>query len=998
MRTTARCTRAVLAAAILIAAGRRASAQTKPCGIPGKDGPGGVLSGVVNTYYPGATANLAVNATSVSLGASSGAGAGITPGDLVLIIQIQDATIRTNNNSSYGANNGTGSGATNWNTSGNYEYVVATNTVGTGGGTLTFRGGGSTGGLVNAYAAANYSGAAGQKRYEAIRVPQYSSATFGSGLTALAWDGNVGGVLAVDVAGTLTLGGTVSVSGKGFRGGGGRQLAGGSGTSTDYRTLSTNNANASKGEGVAGTPRYVYDGVSLVNTTVEGYASGSYARGAPGNAGGGGTDADPAANDQNTGGGGGGNAGAGGTGGNSWSSNLAVGGKGGAATPASANRIFMGGGGGAGTTNNGTGSGGAGLASSGAAGGGIVIVRAGVVSGSGAIDADGLSASSTVQNDGSGGGGAGGTVIVYAASGSLAGLSVSAQGGDGGSNSGGGANHGPGGGGGGGLVAVNGAASISVSGGASGTTADGTAYGSTSGSSGIAITSLATASIDGANVPSACVPQLTATKVAVAPTTVAAGGTATYTITVSNASGRDTARSLNIIDSLPAGMKFAAVSSFTTSGGTTATGSLTPTAGDSIVVDGTLSIPGGGSASLTFTVSISGRATPGTRDNSAWANYLDPARTVITATTSAGYLGSSSTGENVTITGVPDLTITKTHSGTFIAGKTGSWTLTVTNSGTAASGAAPVTSVKDTLPAGLTYNAASGTGWTCAAAGQVVTCTRGVALAVGASATAITVTANVTPAAVPGVTNRAWVSGSTEPAVNADNNSATDATSVASVAVAVTPDAATTTKLPSNGTTYSQTFAVANNGSASDVFTLLASVAPAGRTTVVSVNGVAGATTTLTIGAGATTNVNVVYQVADTATAGVVDTVRLRATSQTDASTTDPGDLRVTVIRAGLSMTKTLYRDDRTTVIGPTDSAAPGEYVQYKVTVTGSGAADATTVHVVDTLPSEVQYDSAGGDTTGWTFGVSGQTITADLAGTLSTGASRYFWLRVKLK
>jgi uncharacterized repeat protein (TIGR01451 family) len=161
---------------------------------------------------------------------------------------------------------------------------------------------------------------------------------------------------------------------------------------------------------------------------------------------------------------------------------------------------------------------------------------------------------------------------------------------------------------------------------------------------------------------------------------------------------------------------------------------------------------------------------------------------------------------------------------------------------------------------------------------------------------------------------------------------------------------------------------------------------------------VAGATTNLTVGAGATTNVNVVYQVADTATAGVVDTLRLRATSQTDASTTDPGDLRVTVIRAGLAMTKTLYRDDRTTVIGPTDSAAPGEYVQYRVTVTSSGVADATTVQVVDTLPAAVQYDSATGDSAGWTFTAAGQTITAGLAGTLSTGASRYFWLRVKVR
>lgn len=60
-----------------------------------------------------------------------------------------------------------------------------------------------------------------------------------------------------DVTGNLNLGGaTVDVSGKGFRGGG-RDLNGGaSSTNTDY-LASANNANGSKGEGTAGTPRFL---------------------------------------------------------------------------------------------------------------------------------------------------------------------------------------------------------------------------------------------------------------------------------------------------------------------------------------------------------------------------------------------------------------------------------------------------------------------------------------------------------------------------------------------------------------------------------------------------------------------------------------------------------------------------------------------------------------------------------------------------------------------
>ena len=85
-------------------------------------------------------------------------------------------------------------------------------------------------------------------------------------------------------------------------------------TILEYRTLSSVNRNASKGEGIAGTPRFVYsDTAGFVTNAVEGYPNGSFGVGAPGNAGGGG--ADRTARDHNSGGGGGGNAGEGGRGG-----------------------------------------------------------------------------------------------------------------------------------------------------------------------------------------------------------------------------------------------------------------------------------------------------------------------------------------------------------------------------------------------------------------------------------------------------------------------------------------------------------------------------------------------------------------------------------------------------------------------------------------------------------------------------------------------------------
>jgi uncharacterized repeat protein (TIGR01451 family) len=123
---------------------------------------------------------------------------------------------------------------------------------------------------------------------------------------------------------------------------------------------------------------------------------------------------------------------------------------------------------------------------------------------------------------------------------------------------------------------------------------------------------------------------------------------------------------------------------------------------------------------------------------------------------------------------VPDLTITKTHSGNFVQGQTGgSYAISVTNSGGGAtSGTVTVT---DTLPGSLTATTISGTGWTCTLA--TLTCTRGDALAAGATYPAITLTVSVAGNAPNSVTNTANVSGGGE--TNTSNDTANDVTAIA---------------------------------------------------------------------------------------------------------------------------------------------------------------------------------------------------------------------------
>ena len=349
--------------------------------------------------------------------------------------------------------------------------MIAQSTVGAGGGTVTVEGEGG-GGIVNSYFTAA-AGSQGRRAFQVIRVPQYTTATLSSGLTADPWDGDTGGVLAVDIENTLTLNGNVDVSGLGFRGGGSQLKGTVSGnTILEYRTLSSVNRNASKGEGIAGTPRFVYsDTAGLVTNPVEGYPNGSFGVGAPGNAGGGG--ADRTAQDHNSGGGGGGNAGEGGRGGRAWNPNTVgseLGGFGGAALPIVAETLFLGGGGGAGSRNNSGPTDG-----SGGAGGGIVIIRTGSVAGAGTITSNGDRGRDSA-NEGSGGGGAGGSVqiIVYDET-PLTGLTVAATGGDGGdawptnTTTNANAAHGAGGGGGGAVTSNVAIGVVDNDGGADGT-------------------------------------------------------------------------------------------------------------------------------------------------------------------------------------------------------------------------------------------------------------------------------------------------------------------------------------------------------------------------------------------------------------------------------------------------------------------------------------------------------------------------------------------------
>ena len=556
------------------------AALAQTCGIAGWDGPA-TPAGVVNSYHAGAAASTA-NAGSNQVTVASAAGQrtsnrSLRAGDMVLIMQMQHSGNPAN--------------------AGLYEYALISAIAGN---VLTLK---DT--LTNTYQ--QLVNTTNVRTFQVVYVPQYSQATLAGVVTADRWTINAangagtGGIVAMDVAGSLSLTGSIDASGAGFRGGAGLNgsgnRAGGAFNNANYNFNAAAPNGALKGEGIAGTPLATFSGTAIPNNYAvllnQGYTAGAAGRAAQGNAGGGGNDGTPASsgNALNSGGGGGSNGAQGGQGGFSWQIQNDAGGRGAPAIAGSINRLVMGGGGGAGSSNNngnadavtiwpptdnattraiapatGTANGANGpISVSGASGGGIVFVRAGTLNGAGSINARGYTAFNTEGgSEGAGGGGGGGSVVVLAGNGTSGAMSINASGGKGGySNY---FDHGPGGGGGGGVVYTNFAtAAINLTGGVQGYDgccggAQGNGspkfYNAVAGSNNTAITTGGNQT--GLQSGASCLPALSVTKTALQRTiTAATGATTTYSINVSNAGGAAT--NVYLFDaSLPPGWAYTA--------------------------------------------------------------------------------------------------------------------------------------------------------------------------------------------------------------------------------------------------------------------------------------------------------------------------------------------------------------------------------------------------------------------------------------------------------
>lgn len=940
--------------------------------IAGKDGPITVTSqGTVLNRYAVLTEDAPAGAPSIKIANAGGTNgldpASLTPGDVLLIIQMSGATIDTSDTPNFGM-------VTALNNAGRYEFVTVNSVTGD-----TVKINPPCGGLRYSYTAS--------EKVQVIRVPQYTSLTInpGASVVAPAWNGASGGIIAVHVQNNAVIDGAIDASERGYRGAE-LVMAGGGGFRTDYRTTQQD-FGALKGEGIAGY------GMELEKF------GGQYGRGAAANGGGGGTA-------HNSGGGGGAN----GTNGNTWTGQGVMdggatgaaawqldpgyiangnalttssgGGRGGysysitdqnALTTAPGNpawdadnrrevgglggrpvqqdiagRIFMGGGGGAGAQNNNSGG-------KGGQGGGLIFLIAKNVSGSGQIRSNGEGGGDTrLENrDGAGGGGAGGTIIIAAET--LGGISAQARGGRGG-------NQmqptspalpteaeGPGGGGGGGYIGyAGGTITTDITGGVNGTTlasalTEFPPNGATRGSTGKSEPGLPINLIPFCQTTTDLSITKTNNQNAVVP-----GAPVTYTIVATN-NGPNDVFGVTITDTIPP--VFSNVTWTCTA--SPASACLTPAGSGNI--NAQVNLINGGTATFQVT---------GTPDPSATGRVANTAVVTIPEGAVDPTPGNNSATDDDPFTPRADLSITKTNGGTsVVAGTQTSYTIVVANNGPSAVVGA---TVADVVPAILTspvWTCAASPGGACGAAGGNGNINTTVNLLPGATAT-FTLTGVIETAATGSIVNTATVAvpqGVTE--TTPGNNSATDTdtiTQAADLSIAKTNNS--TSVVAGTQTTY--TITVTNNGpsavtGAQIVDSLPAYLTNASWTCTASAgsscgspggNGGIAATVSLINGGTATFTLTATVS----STASVQDVVNT-ATVQPPANVSDPTpgnnsatDSDALVNNADLSITKT---NGSSTVIA-------GAQTVYTITVTNNGPSAVTNAQVSDVLPSQLSNAS----------------------------------------
>jgi uncharacterized repeat protein (TIGR01451 family) len=439
-----------------------------------------------------------------------------------------------------------------------------------------------------------------------------------------------------------------------------------------------------------------------------------------------------------------------------------------------------------------------------------------------------------------------------------------------------------------------------------------------------------------------------------------------YTIGVSNVGAGPSTGTVTVTDTLPTGLTptVAAGTGWTTniSGQTVTATRNDALAGGANYPDFTITVTVANNAptSVTNSVTVSGGGELNTANDTA----TDPTTVTVPA---------------------PDLAITNTHQGAFRQGDgTDTYTIAVSNVGLLATNGQ--VSVTDTLPAGLTPTAASGTGWTTNISGQTVTATRSDALAAGASYPDLTVTVSVADNAPASVTNTASVAGGGE--LNTSNNTATDVTPITQAAD-LTLGVSHVGNFEQGDSADNYTVSVSNIGAGPTIGQVtVTDTLPTGLTPTAAIGtgwnvSISGQTVTATrsdvlAAAGNYPDLTVMVSVANNAPASLTNT----------ATVAGGGELNTTNDSASDPTTITPPMPDLTIAAHHSGNFRQGDDADsYTITASNSGRAPTVgQVTITDTLPAGLTPTAASGS--GWTVNISGQTVTATRSDVLAKGAN----------
>jgi uncharacterized repeat protein (TIGR01451 family) len=439
------------------------------------------------------------------------------------------------------------------------------------------------------------------------------------------------------------------------------------------------------------------------------------------------------------------------------------------------------------------------------------------------------------------------------------------------------------------------------------------------------------------------------------PDPVNIGSPLTYTLHITN-TGPNPAATVRVTDTLPSGVALVSVSAPSWTCGmlggvvTCTVPSLAVGAAPDIVIHTTAPVISGTIANIAAVGSPVTDPNPSDNSISALTNVYSLADLAITKKESADPVTT-----NATLT----------------------YTLSVTNTGP---NTATSVRVVDILPTSVTFDGVSGSGWSCAQASRVVTCTLASLVVGPAPNIVITVT---TPALAQTITNTATVA-SPLTDLNLADNSATVSTVVSPADLAISKSDGLANAVP--GTTITYTIVVTNSGPGAVTGAVVSDTFPAGLSgaswtcapsggSTCPASGSGNISTTVNLEDGGVVTFNASGQVASSASGTLTNT----ATVSPPAGGVDP-DLNNNTA----TDTDTLLPEADLT-LGKTDLPDPlavGNFLRYRITVTNTGPSNATNVVVTETL-SSVMFDTAIG-----TCAESGGALVCDL-GTMPPGTRK---------